>query len=192
MGSLFQSPRLTRQSSVDDLQSNLWQPLSRYLGGQIGQTSPYASAAMGLVSGTNPWGNSLYQGLSGSAVGQATSDWSRFTLPALNGEFARYGGTLSSRRGTALAQSLEGTQRAAESQVTGLLPQILGTQLSGINAAGSLSNLPLEMALRFALQPTYVAGQQPAGPGWGILGDVLGAGATLGAASFMGPQGVRL
>jgi len=61
------------------------------------------------------------------------------TLPALQGQFANIGGTLSSRRSQTIADSLVDVQAASQQQYGQLLPSLLGHQNQILGLASQFS-----------------------------------------------------
>lgn len=115
-------------------------------------------------------------------LGPAMEAFNQTVAPQIAGDFANVGGTLSSRRGQALAAGRVGVVRQAESGLAGLLPQIeafpLQQTLAQIQGRGAIQQqrfAPYQNALQFALTPTRQNLDESPGPAWGVLSNFAGA-----------------
>lgn len=172
-------------------------PLAEYLRPLIGgQTPELDELTKRLLGSTSAESQALSERMFREALlDPAVETFNRSIKPSIAGDYAAIGGTLSSRRDKSIAEAGEGVVRGAQQSFASILPQVMAfpTQqtLSQIQGFGEIQRqrfTPFQQALQFALQPTQTAVQQPAGPGWSLLG------AGLGAAGFAlgGPLGASL
>lgn len=126
-------------------------------------------------------------------LGPALDSYNRDVAPSIAGDYAKIGGTLSTRRDKTLNQGRTDVVRQAESSLASILPSIEAfpleqtlRQIQGYTALDNQSYVPYHEALSFALQPTRQAVQQPAGPGWGLLQSGLGAIGFAAGAGILG------
>lgn len=104
-----------------------------------------------------------------SFLGPAMRGFERQTLPAIQGQFANVGGTLSSRRPQVIANALRDVQLGSQAQFGQLLPALLGFQT---NVLGIASQFALDKS-----QENLVI-QQPS------LGSQISSGLSLGSQAF--------
>lgn len=150
---------------VSPQQEGFLNSLMQYLGNNMGQ-SQGSNDIYSILSGNSP----LTQSLTSTLTANAMRDFQQFTKPAINEQFAGVGGILSSRRNSAIA----GAGVQAQQGVTNLLPQLIEMQLRGVQAADQMRWNPVQLGAGLATSPTRGITQDPAGPGWDILGGIMG------------------
>lgn len=186
MGSLFKSPKLETKSTLSPEQEALLSPLQAYLSQQIGATSPGVDDINQILTGRSSLMTSLTDNIYKSLLTSGVREYQDTVQPQIAGAFANVGGTLSTRRGQTIAQGLTKLQVDTQGQVAALQPNLLSNLLTGVTQREQLRFLPTQQAMTFALSPTRSMGQSPAGPGWGLLSDVLGAGGFIAGAAIGG------
>lgn len=195
MGSLFSKPKLTSTSSLSGPQERLLDPLSQFIQAQLGAPTPRLDqlGAQLFRDNTRQSRQLSERMFSEALLRPALRSFDQEIAPRIDAGFASIGGTLSSRRGQARADALSDLHSNATAQLAGILPQIQAfplqqtlSQIQGFGSLEALRYMPFHEALNFALTPTRQAGQQPAGPGWGLLGQALGAGSFIAGASLGG------
>ena len=193
MSNLFKQAKSTSQSSLSPEQRALLGPLSEFINSRLGQPVEGVDqlASQLLSSGSDQSKAMAERMFSEALLGPALTQFDRQVAPRISESFASVGGTLSSRRGSTLAQSLTDVTSNATGQLAGLLPQIQSfplqqtlAQIQGLSGIQALEYNPYQQALAFALQPTQQVAQQQAGQGWGILGSLIGAGGAIGAGAL--------
>ncbi len=188
MGSLFKKPGLKTTSSLSQEQQDLLPALRDYISPFLNGDSPELGVlTRRLMQSTSGESRAMSERIFNEALmGPALRSYDTQIAPRINSEFARYGGSLSTRRTSALAQTLGDITTNATGQLAQMLPtiqsfplqQTLG-QIQGLTGIQSARFMPYEQALRFALTPTTSTQQSPGGPGWGLLNSALGAGGFI-------------
>lgn len=194
MGNLFSGGGGRGISNLSESQRNLLPGLGEFFGGQIGVEIPGIEELRAEVLGSLDGGEALAREIFEQGfLDPALRTFDRRIAPRINTAFAGIGGSLSSRRGVAQTEALTDIITSAQGDFTRMLPEILG--FPARNAGASAQALSLIEQLRFlptnqvmnflGLNTQTVVNQSP-GVGFNILGDVLGAGATVGAAGLLG------
>lgn len=201
MGDLFDGGGLASESNLDDFQHDLLWPLSQFAQQQLKTPNPNLATLQ----------SQLMRSTSGEARGLAERTWregfvdpvvnqfKNTMLPAINSSFSRVGGTLSSRRDKAIADSLANVTSQASGQFAQMLPQIqafpLQQTLAQIQGLGGLTEqawAPFNYASAFATRGTRQAMQEPEGAGFGLIKSGIsalgfGLGGGLGGATASSP-----
>lgn len=159
-------------------------PLASYLQPLIGQAQPEIDQlTQQLLKSQGPEAQALSQKVFQDALlTPALDTYNRDVAPGIAGDYANIGGTLSSRRDKTLTQGRTDVIKGAQSSFASILPQVMAfptqqtlSQIQGLGALQQQRFTPFQNALSFALQPTRQAAQQPAGPGWSLLGAGINA-----------------
>lgn len=197
MGNAFSLGGPRGQSTLSQSQRNLLPGLGEFFGEQLGVEVPGISELQRQVLGSLGGGEELAREIFQQGfLDPSLRTFDREIAPRIDLGFAGIGGSLSSRRGVARADALEGIVSSAQSDFTRMLPEILGfparnaaQSAQALGAIQNLSFLPANQALGFLGTSTQGLVNQPAGFGFNLLGDVLGAASTLGAAGILGGGG---
>ena len=149
MGSFFQtSPQedhTKSSSNIGNEQNALVYYLAQHFGGpnfnagQIGQKPPEYDQLAGILGNTdanfNKQAGDYYRD---ALLGPSMKVFNEVTRPSIASAFAGYGGTLSSKRGQAIAKGYGDVTANAQSGLAQILPQLfqantqrLGTQIQG-------------------------------------------------------------
>lgn len=182
MGDLFQSG-IQSTSNLSGTQQSLMGPLSNFASGQIGQPiqglDQLRSSLLG--SGSQQSQQMAQSIFSKGLMTPAMQQFNQYTAPAIQSQFAGIGGSLSSRVAATKGQVLQGIQSNAQGQLAQMLPQIMNFplqqtlgQIQGLSGLTQTQWDPFNFASRFATAGTQ-NNQQVTGPGWGLLGSVIGA-----------------
>lgn len=202
MGSAFDTGGLDANFTGVGKQHALFGPLSALFLSQIQSAVPQLADISNQIQGlipqltadTSAESKALSERIFEDALLQPSlAAFHRDIAPQIGESFAGIGGTLSSRRGQAFSDALSDLHTNAQASLAAQLPTIQNfplqqtlSQIGGLGALQGATLAPLSQALQFALTPTRSFNQTPPGVGFGLLGDLLGAGATLGGASILG------
>lgn len=182
MGNMFSTGGPKGVSVLSPEQRGLLGPLAEFVKPLIGQVPSWLEPLeQTVLRVTQPEAQALSERMFREALyGPAMEVFERDVAPKLEGEFARFGGTLSSRRAQTLAQERTNVVRQAQSSLAGILPQVMSfplqqtlSQIQGMGGLSTLRYTPYQQALQFALSPTRSVDRAPPGPGWGLLGSAI-------------------
>lgn len=185
----------------------------------IGSQTRLLNQAAGTLTSDIANGNKSYDALlkqlfaSSSKQGQADAEriftegllrpslnrFDKEVAPRIGASFGAYGGSLSSRRGDAMAQALSDVYTTAQASLGQNLLAIrsnpLQQTLAQIQGLGALQNIryqPFGVAGQLATSPVLGGGGSGAGPGWGMLNGALTAAGTIVGGIYGGPGGAAL
>lgn len=184
MGSLFSKPRNKSYSQLDPTQQGLLQPLADFFLGEVNNDQPEIRNLISkLMSSTTDESRAMSERIFTEGImAPALRTFDEQIQPRIASNFARYGATMGSRRGQAVADALTTVQTDAQGQIARMLPEIYNfplqqtlAQIQGYGALQSQRLAPRQAAMQFALQPTRTIQQTAAGPGWGLLNSAIGA-----------------
>lgn len=165
-------------------QQRLLGPLADYISGELGSNDPNQQALLArLMGSTTAESKAMSERIFEEALlGPAMRAYNRDVAPAVKGDYAGIGGTLSSRRDLALTQGRTEVVNNATSALAGILPQIQSfpleqtlRQIQGLEGLQKQKYTPFQNAMQFALSPTRQNIDESAGPGWGVLQSFIGA-----------------
>ena len=183
MGSLFRTPRVSTNSSVSYDQSLLQGPLSSFYQSQfydtpaVGQINEVLSGQSQLVNNT---ASEIYNK---ALLGPSIREFERVTRPQIENSFAGINGIMSSRFRKALVDAKTDTVLNAQSRLLNeVIPNLNDLAIGGIMAGDSLRFSASDLASAFATANTNSQVQRQGGPGWSLLGTILGSatGAVIG------------
>lgn len=188
MSNLFGGGKLTSTSVIDSAQRDVLTHAATYIDQRLGKTPEgYNQLFSQLFADNSAESKTMAERMFSEALlGPALKQYDQQVAPRISESFASIGGTLSSRRGSALTGALTDVVGTATGQLAQLLPQIHAfplqqtlSQISGLAGLQGVEYQPYQQALQLALTPTRGSGQKPAGPGWesvsGIAGLIAGA-----------------
>lgn len=178
MGSTFATPATNGNSSIGREQSQLHSKLADYYFSQLSSGGNAADEIDSILRGEDRFVNETAKTIfEGSILGPSIREFEQVTRPQINNNFAGIGGILSTRRNQVLADTKGAVIGGAQQQLAALIPQLMQLRLGGIQARESLRFQNADLASQFALAQTKQVSNQQAGPGFGLVGTALGAGA---------------
>jgi hypothetical protein len=180
----FRPGGLQNLSVLSEEQQRLLGPLADYISREF--STPNAaqdSLTSALMNSNSSEARATSERIFREALlGPSMRAFNEDVAPAIAGDFANVGGTLSSKRGQALAKGRTDVLNQSTASLAGILPQIQAfplqqtlAQIQGLGAVQQQRYAPFQNALQFALSPTRQNIDESAGPGWGVLQSVIGA-----------------
>lgn len=183
MSNLFGGGKLTSTSVIDSAQRDVLTHASTYIDQKLGKTPEgYNQLFSQLFADNSAESKTMAERMFSEALlGPALKQYDQQVAPRISESFASIGGTLSSRRGSALTGALTDVVGTATGQLAQLLPQIQAfplqqtlSQISGLAGLQGVEYQPYQQALQLALTPTRGSGQKPQGPGWDAVSGIAG------------------
>lgn len=187
MSNNFSAGGLKNKSSLMEEQSRLLPIMGSFLKDFTTGQNTAQGRAEAVLSGDDRFVSNLAGNFYRNALLRPAMEYFESnTRPGIESDFARLGGTLSSRRDQTISQGALSVQLGAQAQAAEMLPGLIQSQLRGIQSAEELRFLPFDRAMQFALSGTRGMTNTGIGAGWEAAMEAAAAAATVGAVSAGG------